>query len=91
MLPAGPQQPRNNADWHRLLQLCAFNATLICDEDGLYDPCTINDRLLLGLKGAMSEALRRHRRKASYADLLIMPTRHRSSLCGWGFTTARSA
>jgi hypothetical protein len=34
---------------HRLLQLCAFNATLICDEDGLYDPCTINDRLLLGL------------------------------------------
>ena len=47
---------RNNADWHRLLQLCAFNDTLICDEDGLYDPCTINDRLLLGLKGTMSEA-----------------------------------
>ena len=37
--------------------MCAFNATLICDEDGLYDPCTINDRLLLGLKGTMiSEA-----------------------------------
>jgi DNA invertase Pin-like site-specific DNA recombinase len=65
---------RNNADWHRLLQLCAFNATLICDEDGLYDPCTINDRLLLGLKGTMSEALRRRRRKASYGDLLVMPT-----------------
>jgi len=47
---------RNNADWHRLLQLCAFNGTLICDEDGLYDPCMINDRLLLGLKGTMSEA-----------------------------------
>jgi DNA invertase Pin-like site-specific DNA recombinase len=47
---------RNNADWHRLLQLCAFANTLICDEDGLYDPSTINDRLLLGLKGAMSEA-----------------------------------
>jgi DNA invertase Pin-like site-specific DNA recombinase len=47
---------RNNADWHRLLQLCSFNNTLICDEDGLYDPCTINDRLLLGLKGTMSEA-----------------------------------
>jgi len=47
---------RNNADWHRLLQLCSFNSTLICDEDGLYDPCTINDRLLLGLKGTMSEA-----------------------------------
>src|ERR1019366_6432327 len=47
---------RNNADWHRLLQLCAFANTLICDEDGLYDPSTINDRLLLGLKGARSEA-----------------------------------
>ena len=47
---------RNNADWHRLLQLCAFTNTLICDEDGLYDPSTINDRLLLGLKGTMSEA-----------------------------------
>ncbi len=47
---------RNNADWHRLLQLCAFSNTLICDEDGLYDPATINDRLLLGLKGTMSEA-----------------------------------
>ena len=40
---------RNNADWHRLLELCALGATLICDEDGLYDPCDFNDRLLLGL------------------------------------------
>jgi DNA invertase Pin-like site-specific DNA recombinase len=47
---------RNNADWHQLLQICAFNNTLIMDEDGLYDPCNFNDRLLLGLKGAMSEA-----------------------------------
>jgi DNA invertase Pin-like site-specific DNA recombinase len=47
---------RNNADWHRLLELCALSGTLICDEDGLYDPSSINDRLLLGLKGAMSEA-----------------------------------
>jgi DNA invertase Pin-like site-specific DNA recombinase len=47
---------RNNADWHALLRLCAFNNTLICDEDGLYDPATINARLLLGLKGTMSEA-----------------------------------
>ncbi|MGO9150623.1 MAG: recombinase family protein [Acidimicrobiales bacterium] len=47
---------RNNADWHRLLQLCALSNTLICDEDGLYDPGAINDRLLLGLKGTMSEA-----------------------------------
>lgn len=47
---------RNNADWHRLLQLCAFTDTLILDQDGLYDPSAFNDRLLLGLKGAMSEA-----------------------------------
>jgi DNA invertase Pin-like site-specific DNA recombinase len=47
---------RNNADWHRLLQICALSATLICDEDGLYDPTEFNDRLLLGLKGTMSEA-----------------------------------
>jgi DNA invertase Pin-like site-specific DNA recombinase len=40
---------RNNADWHRLLELCALTSTLICDEDGLYDPSSINDRLLLGL------------------------------------------
>ena len=47
---------RNNADWHRLLQLCAFTDSLILDQDGLYDPGSFNDRLLLGLKGAMSEA-----------------------------------
>ena len=47
---------RNNADWHRLLEICAMSATLICDEDGLYDPTDFNDRLLLGLKGTMSEA-----------------------------------
>jgi DNA invertase Pin-like site-specific DNA recombinase len=47
---------RNNADWHRLLQICAMSGTLICDEDGLYDPTDFNDRLLLGLKGTMSEA-----------------------------------
>ena len=47
---------RNNADWHRLLEICAMSDTLICDEDGLYDPTDFNDRLLLGLKGTMSEA-----------------------------------
>jgi DNA invertase Pin-like site-specific DNA recombinase len=47
---------RNNADWHQLLQICAHNDTLICDEDGLYDPTSFNDRLLLGMKGQMSEA-----------------------------------
>ncbi len=47
---------RNSADWHRLLELCALSDTLILDEDGLYDPAHFNDRLLLGLKGTMSEA-----------------------------------
>jgi Resolvase, N terminal domain len=42
---------RNNADWHRLLEISALAGTLICDEDGLYDPADFNDRLLLGLKG----------------------------------------
>jgi len=47
---------RNSMDWHRLLEICALTNTLILDEDGLYDPRHFNDRLLLGLKGAMSEA-----------------------------------
>lgn len=47
---------RNNADWHRLLEICALANTLILDEDGVYDPTHFNDRLLLGLKGTMSEA-----------------------------------
>jgi len=47
---------RNSSDWHRLLEICALTDTLILDEDGLYCPCDFNDRLLLGLKGAMSEA-----------------------------------
>jgi DNA invertase Pin-like site-specific DNA recombinase/DNA-binding XRE family transcriptional regulator len=47
---------RNNADWHRLIELAALSRTLILDEDGIYDPAHFNDRLLLGLKGTMSEA-----------------------------------
>jgi DNA invertase Pin-like site-specific DNA recombinase len=47
---------RNNADWQRLLEICALADTLILDEDGVYDPTSFNDRLLLGLKGTMSEA-----------------------------------
>jgi DNA invertase Pin-like site-specific DNA recombinase len=47
---------RNSADWHQLLELCGMTGTLICDEDGLYDPRQFNDRLLLGMKGQMSEA-----------------------------------
>ena len=47
---------RNNADWYQLLDLCSLTDTLIADADGLYHPSDHNDRLLLGLKGTMSEA-----------------------------------
>src|SRR5438105_15381147 len=51
-----PGLARNNADWYRLLDLCGLTGTLLADEDGIYDPSAFNDRLLLGLKGTMSEA-----------------------------------
>jgi DNA invertase Pin-like site-specific DNA recombinase len=47
---------RNNADWYRLLELCGVTDTLIGDHDGVYHPALFNDRLILGLKGTMSEA-----------------------------------
>jgi len=46
---------RNCSEWHRLLEICALTHSLILDEDGIYDPAHFNDRLLLGLKGTMSE------------------------------------
>lgn len=73
---------RNCTDWHRLLEICALTDTLILDEDGLYDPAHFNDRLLLGLKGTMSEAelhvLRARLRggilnKARRGELVIRP------------------
>src|ERR1039457_2559099 len=73
---------RNNADWHRLLEVAALTSTLICDEDGVYDPAHFNDRLLLGLKGTMSEAelhvLRARlqggiRNKARRGELFVRP------------------
>ena len=47
---------RSSADWHKLLDLCVLTETLIADADGIYSPGQFNDRLLLGLKGTMSEA-----------------------------------
>ena len=47
---------RGNHDWYHLLDVCEITGTLIADDEGLYDPGTYNDRLLLGLKGTMSEA-----------------------------------
>lgn len=46
---------RNSKDWHNLFELCAVRNTLLADEDGVYDPLDINDRLILGMKGIMSE------------------------------------
>ena len=60
---------RSSTDWHRLLEICALSDTLILDEDGIYDPSHFNDRLLLGLKGTMSEA-----------ELHVL----RARLSGWG-------
>ena len=70
---------RSNKDWHQLLELCAIFRCLLADQDGLYDPVDYNDRLLLGLKGAMSEAelhilksrmLNGSRNKASRGELV---------------------
>ena len=60
---------RNNRDWHHLVDLCAVAATLVVDHDGVYDPRLLNDRLLLGLKGTMSEfelGLLRQRAKEAF-------------------------
>jgi DNA invertase Pin-like site-specific DNA recombinase len=46
---------RNNRDWHHLIDLWSMAGTLVIDHDGVYDPSLLNDRLLLGLKGTMSE------------------------------------
>lgn len=46
---------RNNRDWHHLIDLCALTGTLVIDDDGVYDPRQLNDRLVLGLKGSMAE------------------------------------
>lgn len=69
---------RNNRDWYELIDLCALRGTLIVDFDGVYDPRLLNDRLLLGLKGTMSEfelgllrqrALEAARQKAARGEL----------------------
>jgi DNA invertase Pin-like site-specific DNA recombinase len=73
---------RSNKDWHQLLELCAIFRTLLADADGLYDPTDYNDRLLLGLRGMMSEAelpilksrlLEGMRHKAKRGELLNHP------------------
>jgi DNA invertase Pin-like site-specific DNA recombinase len=65
---------RSNADVARLAEFARITGTLLIDPDGVYDPADVNDRVLLGFKGTMGEALCRYRHKLSYADLGIMPT-----------------
>jgi hypothetical protein len=69
---------RSSKDWHQLIDVCAIFNTLLCDQDGVYDPLDSNDRLLLGMKGAMSEfelvtlrnrLLRSSRNKAERGEL----------------------
>jgi excisionase family DNA binding protein len=60
---------RNNADWHKLLDLCGICDTLIADTDGLYHPGLYNDRLVLGLKGTMSEAESHFRRQRMHGAI----------------------
>lgn len=60
---------RNNRDWHHLIDLCVLTETVVIDAEGIYDPRRLNDRLLLGLKGTMSEfeiGLLRQRAMESY-------------------------
>lgn len=60
---------RNNADWHKLLDLCGICDTLIADCDGVYHPALYNDRLVLGLKGTMSEAESHFRRQRMHGAI----------------------
>src|SRR3546814_2547539 len=51
---------RNGRDWHHLLELCGLVEARVIDLDGVYDPCRPNDRLLLGMKGSISERSEEH-------------------------------
>jgi DNA invertase Pin-like site-specific DNA recombinase len=66
---------RCSKDWHQLLEICALFGTLISDLDGVYDPAAFNDRLLLGLKGTMSEAelhlLKQRMHQGKLTDLCV--------------------
>ena len=71
---------RSNKDWHQLIDVCGIFNTLLCDQDGVYDPLDSNDRLLLGMRGAMSEyelvtlrnrLLRGSRNKAERGELFL--------------------
>jgi DNA invertase Pin-like site-specific DNA recombinase len=65
---------RNNRDWHHLIDLCVLTKTVVVDADGVYDPRVLNDRLLLGLKGTMSEfeiGILRQRAQEAYRQKVL--------------------
>jgi DNA invertase Pin-like site-specific DNA recombinase len=82
---------RAGRDWHQLIELCSLAGALLADADGVYDPNWYNDRLLLGLKGTMSEVLSGNRHKTSYADIAVMPTRSCEFAAGLAGDAGRSA
>ena len=65
---------RSNADVARLAEFARITGTLLIDPDGVYDPADVNDRVILGFKGTMGEALCRYPDNISYADFPVMPT-----------------
>lgn len=73
---------RNNADWYHLLDLCGLTHTLIGDGDGIYHPGLFNDRLVLGLKGTMSEAELRARLLVGIRNKAERGELHRGSPVG---------
>ena len=83
---------RSNADVARLAEFARITGTLLIDPDGVYDPADVNDRVLLGFKGTnhMGE-LCGYRHKASYANLVVMPTLVKESLPGRVKGAPRSA
>jgi DNA invertase Pin-like site-specific DNA recombinase len=76
---------RNGRDWHTLIEFCGLVGTIIVDEDGIYDPRHPNDRLLLGMKGTMSElelSLFRQRSQEAIPSPGLVPGEACSSLYG---------
>jgi len=82
---------RSNAEVARLAEFAAITDTLLIDSDAVYDPADVNDRVLLGFKGTMGEALCRYRHKASYADFSVMPTTSYEDAAGLAGVAAKSA
>ncbi len=82
---------RSNADVARLAEFARITGTLLIDPDGVYDPADVNDRVLLGFKGTMGEALCRIPDNASYADFSVMPTSRREHPAGRDDGQERSA